>query len=131
MFDDSRSEELLRAAQQTSGEWLLAMRMSLLLLLTSGALCCVESIEKDSEGIPGWKDRLERLRVYHDELKKTVDAQLELAKVQLGHWCGVVGVAVTQLPPACYRMSRQRLRMPSVPGSGQCWMTSRRRSSRQ
>lgn len=46
---------------------------------------CVEAIEKDSEGIPGWNDRLQRLRVYRDELKKTVDVQLELAKVQLAN----------------------------------------------
>ena len=44
-----------------------------------------EAIEKDSEGIPGWKDRLERLCVYRDELKKTVEVQLELAKVQLAN----------------------------------------------
>lgn len=52
--------------------------------------CCpapvhAEAIEKDSEGIPGWKDRLERLCVYRDELKKTVEVQLELAKVQLAN----------------------------------------------
>ena len=52
--------------------------------------CCrapvrAEAIEKDSEGIPGWKDRQERLCVYRDELKKTVDVQLELAKVQLAN----------------------------------------------
>ena len=53
--------------------------------------CCwpapvhAEAIEKDSEGIPGWKDRQERLCVYRNELKKTVDVQLELAKVQLAN----------------------------------------------
>lgn len=53
--------------------------------------CCwpapvrTEAIEKDSEGIPGWKDRQERLCVYCNELKKTVEVQLELAKVQLAN----------------------------------------------
>ena len=40
-------------------------------------LCCVKSIEEDSEGIPGWKNHLERLCVcvYSDELKKEVYPQ--------------------------------------------------------
>ena len=57
----------------------------LVLLACTCTYLHAEAIEKDSEGIPGWKDRLERLCVYRDELKKTVDVQQKLAKVQLAN----------------------------------------------
>ena len=40
------------------------MHMSLLVYTVDVPLCFVESVEKDSEGIPGWMDCLERLCVH-------------------------------------------------------------------
>ena len=83
------------ASQQISGEWQCLLCVCENTDTAWPSLWCVESIEKDSEGIPGWKERVERLCVYRDELKRTVDVQLELAKVQLGcEMCSVVQCGV-------------------------------------